>query len=71
MGAFFVCSGLTSVTIPTSVTYIGILSYKLFSVTNESTSLLGNVAFGYCTGLTSVTILGTISTGITNNNRLQ
>ena len=61
IGAFSGCSGLTSVTIPNSVTSIGMCTFQncsgLTSITipNSVTSIEGG-AFEYCRGLTSVTI---------------
>ena len=59
--AFQYCSGLTSVTIPNSVTYIGEMAFYdcsgLTSVTiGNSVTSIGNCAFSGCSGLTSVTI---------------
>jgi hypothetical protein len=58
--AFLKCSGLTSVTIPNSVTSIGGYAFSssgLTSVTipNSVTSIAGS-AFSHCTGLTSITL---------------
>ena len=59
--AFYDCSGLTTVTIPISVTSIGSLAFSgcsgLTSVTiPNSVTNIGECAFRYCSGLTSVTI---------------
>ena len=68
-GAFSGCSGLTSVTIPNSVTSIGTDAFSgcsgLTSVTiPNSVTSIGNSAFDRCTGLTAVIIPNSVtSTG--------
>ena len=68
-GAFFLCNGLTSVTIPNSVTSIGWSAfYDCKGLTGEliipnSVTGIGSFAFLNCTGLTSVTIPNSV-TGI-------
>ena len=59
--AFWGCSGLTSITIPNSVTSIGSSAFSgcsgLTSITiPNSVTSIGDCAFGFCGGLTSVTI---------------
>ncbi len=59
--AFDGCSGLTSVTIPSSVTSIGSGTFRgckgLTSISiPDSVTEIGSTAFKYCRGLTSVTI---------------
>ena len=60
-GAFYSCTGLTSVTIPGGVTSIGNLAFwgcnGLTSVSiPASVTFIGTAAFCGCTGLTSITI---------------
>jgi len=64
--AFAYCSGLTSVTIPNSVTSIGNLAFggcsSLTSVTiPNSVTNIGGCAFNDCTSLTSITIPNSVT----------
>ncbi len=66
-GAFFDCTGLTSITIPNNVTTIGNSAFygctKLTSITiPNSVTTIGNGAFNNCTGLTSITIPNNVTT---------
>ncbi len=65
-GAFYGCSGLTSVTIGNSVTTIGNFAFyncsSLTSVTiPESVTTIGNYAFYNCSSLTSITIPSSVT----------
>ena len=69
--AFQYCSGLTSITIPDSVTSIDNYAFQycsgLTSVTiPDSVTTIGEVAFYACSGFTSITIPNTV-TSIGNN----
>ena len=59
--AFFLCTGLTSITIPDGVTSIGRVAFNgcssLTSITiGNGVTSIGDEAFGNCTSLTSITI---------------
>ena len=65
-GAFWACSGLTSITIPGSVTSIGNYAFPscsgLTSITIPgSVTSIGDCAFASCRGLTSITIPNSVT----------
>ena len=64
--AFNGCTGLTSITIPNSVTFIGNSAFNgctgLTSITiPNSVTSIGNSAFSSCTGLTSISIPNSVT----------
>ncbi len=66
-GAFLKCAGVTSITIPNSITKIdGGALYQCTGLTSvtipNSVTSIGNSAFKYCSNLTSVTIPNSVKT---------
>ncbi|MDR3705342.1 MAG: leucine-rich repeat domain-containing protein [Paludibacteraceae bacterium] len=63
--AFKECSGLTSITIPSSVTSIGTLAFAYSGLTSitipSSVTSIGNYAFEGCSGLTSIIIPSSVT----------
>lgn len=65
--AFYLCTGLTSVVIPSSVTSIGWAAFRLCTgltsiIIPNSVTSIGGWAFEGCTGLTSVTLPDSVDT---------
>ena len=66
--AFFACNGLTSVTIPNSVTSIGNQAFFICSnnlttvIMGDSVTSIGNEAFAACYSLSSITLSNSLTT---------
>ena len=66
-GAFYYCSGLTSITLPNSLTTIGAFAFQGCSGLSEITlpntlTTIGVAAFSNCSNLTSITLPNTLTT---------
>ena len=74
--AFYNCTGLTSITLPNSLTAIGNYAfYYCYSLTSivlpSSLTTIGNYAFYYCSGIQSITSLAIVPPTIMGNYALN